>query len=121
MQYRPTATEILDSLAELLDDVLLPALPDALQHRARVAANLTRIVRRELDLGPVTARRERELMATIPGSLDSWRDPEPNSGVVEPDSGSVEDEDAALWRVLVEVVRGDLAIAKPGYDGWEGL
>ncbi|RDI67244.1 DUF6285 domain-containing protein [Nocardia pseudobrasiliensis] len=99
MQYRPTATEILDSLAELLDNVLLPALPDALQHRARVGANLTRIVRRELELGPATAAREHQLLAIRSAMRDEQE----------------------LWRMLVEIVRGDLAIAKPGYDRWEGM
>ncbi|MBF6331044.1 DUF6285 domain-containing protein [Nocardia transvalensis] len=97
MQYRPTATEVLDSLAELLDHVLLPALPDELQHRARVGANLARIVRRELELGPAAAQRERELLAAVPAGSDE-----------------------ALWQALVVVVRADLAIAKPGYDAWEG-
>ncbi|MCM6776673.1 DUF6285 domain-containing protein [Nocardia sp. CDC159] len=106
MQYRPTATEILDSVAELLDNTLLPALPEELRHRARVAANLTRIVRRELELGPAAQRREDELLSAV--------GPEVADGVVP--AGT----EAALWRALVEVVRDDLAIAKPGYDQWEG-
>ncbi|MBF6247123.1 hypothetical protein IU471_26625, partial [Nocardia elegans] len=69
MQNRPSAAELLESLAELLEDTLLPALPPALQHRARVGANLARIVRREVELGPQAAERERALLAAVPASL----------------------------------------------------
>lgn len=100
MQNRPTAAELLESLAELLEDTLLPALPPDLQHRARVGANLARILGREVELGPAAAAREAELSAAV-------------------SAGEV-DDDEALWRALTDVVRADLAIAKPGYDSWEG-
>ena len=97
MQNRPSAAELLDSLAELLDQTLLPELPPELQHRARVGANLARIQRREVELAPAADRREADLRAAGPDG-----------------------DEQALWEALVEVVRGDLAIAKPGHDGWEG-
>ncbi|MGW1739423.1 DUF6285 domain-containing protein [Nocardia sp. NPDC001965] len=97
MQNRPTAAELLESLAELLEDTLLPALPPDLQHRARVGANLARILGREVEAGPAAALRERELLAAVPAG-----------------------DETALWQALTEVVRADLAIAKPGYDSWEG-
>jgi len=100
VQNRPTAAELLESLAELLEDTLLPALPPDLQHRARVGANLARILGREVELGPAAAAREAELSAAV-------------------SAGEV-DDDEALWRALTDVVRADLAIAKPGYDSWEG-
>lgn len=96
MQYRPSAAELLESLAELLETTLLPALPPALQHRARVGANVARIVGRECELGAATAQREGELRADVDGGDELTR-----------------------WQALVEVVRADLAIAKPGYDRWE--
>ncbi|MFD8248854.1 DUF6285 domain-containing protein [Nocardia sp. NPDC059691] len=95
MQNRPSAAELLDSLAELLEETLLPALPAGLQHKARVGANLARIVRREIESGPGAAERERELLAAV-----------------------AEGDDERLWAALVSVVRADLAIAKPGYDAW---
>lgn len=97
MQNRPTAAELLESLAELLEDTLLPALPPDLQHRARVGANLARILGREAELGPAATAREAELLAAVP-----------------------EGDENALWQALTEIVRADLAIAKPGYDSWEG-
>ncbi|MER7450529.1 DUF6285 domain-containing protein [Nocardia beijingensis] len=97
MQNRPSAAELLDSLAELLEETLLPALPAGLQHKARVGANLARIVRREIEAGPAAAQREQELLAAV-----------------------AEGDDERLWAALVSVVRADLAIAKPGYDAWAG-
>ncbi|MCU1643962.1 MAG: Uncharacterized protein JWN03_4237 [Nocardia sp.] len=97
MQNRPSAAELLEALAELLEDTLLPALPPGLHHRARVGANLARILSREIDLGPEADRSEIELLAAVPDG-----------------------DKRALWQALTEVVRADLAIAKPGYDSWEG-
>ncbi|MBJ8348812.1 DUF6285 domain-containing protein [Antrihabitans sp. YC2-6] len=96
MQYRPTASELLATLAELLEDTLLPALPPSLQHQARVGANLARIVQREVELRAESAKRESDVLAALP-----------------------EGDERAEWEALVAVVRGDLAIAKPGYDEWE--
>ncbi|WP_327139738.1 hypothetical protein [Nocardia sp. NBC_01327] len=97
MQNRPSAAELLESLAELLEGTLLPALPPALHHRARVGANLARVLSREVALGPDADHREIELLAAVPDG-----------------------DEQALWQALTEVVRADLAIAKPGYDSWEG-
>lgn len=97
MQYRPSARELLDDLAELLDETLLPALPPELRHRARVGANLARILARETALGPAAADRERAARAAVPAG-----------------------DERAEWEALVAICRDDLAIAKPGYDAWEG-
>ncbi|MBO0854533.1 MAG: hypothetical protein J2P18_12280 [Nocardia sp.] len=96
MQYRPTATQLLDAVAQTLDEELLPELPDRLRHTARVAAHLVRMVGREVELGPQAAAREAELVSEVdgPGDLD--------------------------WEALAEIVRADLSICKPGYDRWEG-
>ncbi|GAB2536461.1 hypothetical protein [Nocardia heshunensis] len=91
MQYRPTAPELLTALAELLETTLLPALPPELRHQARVGAHLARVLQRELTLHPADGL---------------------------PDDPVADDE--RRWAALVPVVRADLAVAKPGYDAWEG-
>ncbi|AYF77519.1 hypothetical protein D7D52_31080 [Nocardia yunnanensis] len=90
MQYPPTAPELLTALADLLETRLLPALPPELRHEARVGAHLARMLEREL-------------------SLDA---------APEFDATAVPEE--RWWAALVSVVRADLAVAKPGYDAWEG-
>ena len=81
--YIPTAAELAGALAELFDD-LQSELPSSSVHRARVGANIARILQRELTVP-----------AAPPAEAPSWDD-------------------------LVEAVRADLAVVKPGYDAWEG-
>ena len=114
MQYRPTSAQLLGALANLLDDVLLPALPAPLQHQARVGANLAWIVERELTLGPDALQRERARLAEATGVAD----PAELAAMLR--KGVDDHTERAAWSVLVETVREDLAIAKPGYDAWQG-
>jgi hypothetical protein len=65
MQYEPSAEELLAAIAELLEDELLPALPDALKHKCRVAANLARILEREARLGPDSLAREHDRLSSL--------------------------------------------------------
>jgi hypothetical protein len=128
MQHEPSPEELLAAIAELLDDQLLPALPDDLKHRCRVAANLARILEREQRLGPGAAARERARLAVL---LDV-----PAAGVIDAGAGDAVDLSRRLaerirvdddpgfqrraWEALVAIARDDLAIAKPGHSDWEG-
>lgn len=125
MQYQPSAEELLAAIAELLEDELLPALPDALKHKCRVAANLARILERQEQLGPGAAAREGEQLRALLGDEGGAR---AAGDVVELSRQLAQrvraDDDPAFqrraWDALVEIGRGDLAIAKPGHDAWEG-
>jgi len=118
MQYRPSASELLVAIAEVLEGEVLPVAPAEVQHKVRVAANLARIVSRELDLAPdadqaEAARLHRLLGHDGPiGSLEA----ELAEGLRV---GSGPDPDLA-WAELVEICRSELAVAKPGHDRWEG-
>lgn len=81
--FIPTAAELAGALAELLDE-LQSELPSSSVHRARVGANIARILQRELTLPTVS-----------PAEDPSWEN-------------------------LVEDVRTELAVVKPGYDSWAG-
>jgi hypothetical protein len=50
MHDRPTVDELLRAVEVLLDEQLIPALDGSRQYNARVAANVIRTVRRELQL-----------------------------------------------------------------------
>jgi hypothetical protein len=121
MQDRPTASELLGSIADLLENDVLAATRGALQHQVRVAGNLCRILEREARLGAAAEAREVALLAEALGEAPAGRDALTLSHalVARLDAGG----DAALerraWRALVEVVRGKLAIAKPGHDAWD--
>jgi hypothetical protein len=130
MQYQPSVEDLLAAIAELLEDELLPALPDALKHRCRVAANLARILERQERLGPGAADRERERLRALLGGEDE------DDGDHDGDGGAAAlsarlarriraDDDPQFqrraWDALVAIARDDLAIAKPGHDAWEGI
>jgi hypothetical protein len=125
MQFEPSAQELLAAIAELLEDELLPALPDELKHKCRVAANLVRILEREEQLGPGAAAREREALRALLGETG---DSGGGSDIAELSrrlAGRIgSDDDPAFqrrtWDALVAIARADLAIAKPGHDAWEG-
>jgi hypothetical protein len=118
VQYRPTAEELLDCMAALLEDQVLPAVAGPIQHQVRVAANLARILQREAQLGPDAIADEAERLSELlghPGEVATLR-AELTDRLAAPD---LPFEDRA-WEAVVAIVRRDLAIAKPGHDAWEG-
>jgi hypothetical protein len=119
VQYRPTAAELLATLAQLLDDELLPSLPESLQHKTRVAANLCRILEREARLAPDAGRREHDLLAGLLGRDGDVSELAAHLAT-RLRTGAEPAFEARAWEVLVAVARDDLAIAKPGHDSWEG-
>lgn len=119
MQYRPTADELLECIAELLTDEVLPVVPAAVQHKVRVAANLANMLRAEWCLGAANDVAEVGRLQTLlghDGPLDGLRD-ELSERLRSSDDA---DFDRAAWHVLVATSHDELAIAKPGHDSWEG-
>jgi hypothetical protein len=121
MQYRPTAAELLATIADLLEDEVLGAVPPALQHKVRVAGNLCRILEREWALTPAAAAKETALWADLlghEGDLLALR----TELAERLRSGDVDASfERRAWDAIVAVTRDDLAIAKPGHDAWEGV
>ena len=120
MQYRPTAAELLDTVAQLLVDEVLEAVAGPLQHRVRVAAHLTRMVQREIANAAQADTNERERLALIlaePGADLAALRAQLAHRLADP-----ERIDTALNRdihdALLATARADLAICKPGYDRW---
>lgn len=119
MQYRPTSDELLDAIADLLGNDVLPDVSEHLKHRVRVAENLVRILQREGRLGASAQQHEHDLLVSLlghGGELDDLRR-ELNDRLRHSDDEAFDD---AAWEVLTAVGRRDLAIAKPGHDAWEG-
>jgi hypothetical protein len=121
MQDRPTAAELLGAIAELLEGALIEAVQGPLQHQVRVAGNLCRILEREAELGGAQDAREVELLARVLGVESAGRDARALSQelVLRLDAGHDGDLERAAWPALVEIVRGKLAIAKPGHDAYD--
>jgi hypothetical protein len=120
MQFVPTAAEIAAAIAGLLDEQVIGAVPGHLQHPVRVAGHLARLLEREARLGPATAERERVLLGELLGIEDGDVATLTTALAERIRAGGDDDFDRAAWATLVEITRGDLAIAKPGHDSWEG-
>lgn len=58
MQDKPTAEELLEALAQFLESDVIPAFEGRRRFHAIVAANVARIVSREIRLAPEQAKRE---------------------------------------------------------------
>jgi hypothetical protein len=67
MQDRPTAIEAVEAVAEFLTNELLPVVGAPHSFHVRVAANLLRIVERELREGPALERQERNRLVALLG------------------------------------------------------
>ena len=90
---RPTAAELLEIIAATLSETVVPATAPHAQHQARVAANLCRILGRELAAPDAP-------MVNLPSTLID-----------------VDDETAEhAYSDVLELVRSKLVVVKPGYD-----
>ena len=120
MQDRPNANELLTTIAGVLEGDVMPLLEDPVKHRVRVAANLCQIMAREAELGPAHDVRERELLSALLGLPAETDNLTLNQTLVDRLNA---EHDPALergaWPALVEIVRGKLAVAKPGHDRYD--
>jgi fumarylacetoacetate (FAA) hydrolase family protein len=117
MQFVPTASELAAAIARLLEEQVGGEVPVHLQHPVRVAAHLARLLEREARLGPANADRERALLTEVLGTEVDDPQAAAATRIREADDAAFE---RRAWEALVEITRLDLAIAKPGHDGWEG-
>ena len=122
MHQPPSAAELLRTVADTLNTDVVPATTAPAQHQARVAANIASIVARELEFGPEVRSRELDLLREIGG--DAVRGSGDLSAavatVLRDGAADSNEEHDRVRSLLVEIVRGDLSIAKPGYDDWDG-
>lgn len=116
MHQPPSAAQLLRTVAETLTAEAIPALTGPIQHRVRVAANIVEIVARELELGEATRETERQLLMEIAGNDD----PTVVANLLRSGAGDDPVEHDRIQQLLADIARGDLAIAKPGYDDWDG-
>jgi hypothetical protein len=128
VQDDPSAARLLSAIADCLEQDVLPRTEVAVQHTVRVAANLCRIVAREVELEPAADERARGALSGLVGhdgtSVELWRALAdlltPASALQTAASLAATDELAQLAHpVVLSVVRDKLAVAKPGYDDYD--
>ena len=116
MQDRPTAAELLDSVAEYLFAELRPEVSREQRFRVLVAANVCAVVAREIRAGDEPDREDMRLFAELLGDQvdDSRRAAAELSERIR--SGELDDRIDELTPRLEEHVRRKLEIARPGYE-----
>jgi hypothetical protein len=114
----PSATDLLRTVAATIADEIVPALDGPAQHRARVAASIVEIVAREIDLGPAVREAEVAALRAIAGGGDA--DPAAVAAALRAGAADDPAEHDRVLELLVAIARGDLSVAKPGYDEWDG-
>jgi len=122
VQDEPSATALLDAVADTLEQRVLPGTDPSVQHQVRVAANLCRIVAREAALDPDADARARAALAELVGhdgpSGALWAElaARLTPDAVEPPDPALDELAAAAHPAVLAIVRDKLAVAKPGYD-----
>jgi hypothetical protein len=116
MQDRPTAPELLDSVAEYLFTELRPEVPREQRFKVLVAANVCAVVAREIRARGEPDRRDLELFSELLGhQVESV-----HGAAAELSrrlrAGELDERIDELATRLEEHVRRKLEIARPGYD-----
>jgi len=115
---RPTAAELVDAVAEFLEHDLQPTLDGRLAFHTRVAVNALKIVRREMEVGPVLDDARRDGLDALLGRDDSGasttreREHELARRIRD---GSLDAERAEVIAYLRATLRLQLDIVHPGY------
>ena len=108
----PTAAELVAAVREFLERDVMAATEGRVQFHTRVAVNVLSTVERELTLGPAQRAAADERLAGL-----GFADEAELAAAIR--SGSVDDRwdevKAAVWAS----VRDRLAVANPGYAGYE--
>ena len=115
MQDRPTAAELLDSVAEYLFAELRPEVPREHRFKVLVAANVCSVVAREIRAGDKPDLQDLELFRELLGKeVDDV-----HAAAAELSerirSGELDDRIEELTPRLAEHVQRKLEIARPGY------
>jgi hypothetical protein len=116
MQDRPTASELLEAVAEYLFAELRLEVPPEQRFKVLVAANVCAVLAREIRAGEEPDRQDLELFNDLLGDqIDDVR-----AAAAELSrrlrSGELDDRIDELAPRLEEHIRRQLEIARPGYD-----
>lgn len=121
MQDRPTAAELLETLGEFLQGEVLPNVEGTLRYHTLVAANIVRILQREVALGAAADAAELadlRLLLGCPEDTLAELNHRLHRRLLDPAPMPAEEE-ARIWAVLHAATQAKLAVNKPGYDSYD--
>jgi hypothetical protein len=114
MQDAPNAAQVLDAVATLLTDDVMPELDGRKRFHVRVAANLLRILEREWTFEGAHRAADQAALAG-PLHEDASLEVLADDLVDGIKSGAVDDREDEVLAVLRGIVRRKLSITNPGY------
>jgi hypothetical protein len=112
MTSKPPAEDLLDVVREFMERDLLPTLSAELWFQCKVAINVLRIVRRELEFGPGLQAAERQRLVQILGKEGSVDDLNRALCALIRE-GNIEDGSPALIGHLPATIAGALKVNNP--------
>ncbi len=126
MNDRPSATELLAAVERFLEETAVPGLDGPARYHARVAANVVRIVARELETEDEHLRREWQSLAALldcdpavpEGGRAAWHDALHTRNEALAERIRAGEADGGPWRAavlahLARVVADKLDVAQP--------
>lgn len=120
MREQPTATQLIQAVADFLRNDALPKLEGLTAFHARVAVNVLETVKRELEMGPAADAAELAGLKTLlrqDGSLDAL-----NQELCARIAGNeMSLESPGLLEHLMRVALGKLSVDQPGYSTYQRL
>jgi hypothetical protein len=115
---RPTRDELLEAVAEFLENRVMPKLDKHTAFHTRVAVNVLSIVRRELATGPTLDAEELERLEKVlgrQGTLD-----ELNAELCDRvRSGDLDNRHPELMEHLFRTTMGKVSIDQPNYSAYQ--
>jgi hypothetical protein len=114
MQDRPNAAELLDAVASLLTNDVMPQLEGRSRFHVRVAANLLRILEREWRLEPEHRVLDQAALAGLLG-VDASLEELSEDFVRRLRRGELDERDAEVLTVLRGITRRKLSVTNPTY------
>lgn len=114
MLDHPRGPALLDAVARLLREVLIPQLPPGAVFQARVAANAVDLAAREMRLGPDAEAAAAVRLQALLNSDDALPELE-RQLALRIRAGDIDDQSPALREHLWASVLAKLAIDQPGY------
>lgn len=112
----PSAEQLLEAVSAFLRDEALPALQGAAAYKARVAASVLDIVRRELVLAPDARVREEQALRQFLGEPNGTAHALTHALCERIAADAIDLDTPGVGALLWQITLDKLAVDQPGYD-----
>lgn len=121
MLNSPKSGQLLEAVSAFLRDEALPVLSGAVAYKARIAANVLDIVRRELEHAPSAQANEVRALRALLGRDDDDLEALNRSLCERIAAGHVDLETPGVAPLLWQITLDKLTVDQPGYDTYRKI